>query len=43
MYYTDETVVFLNGEFVKAKEANVGLYNQTMHYGNGVNTLGITC
>ena len=36
MYYTDETVVFLNGEFVKAKEANVGLYNQTMHYGNGV-------
>ncbi len=36
MYYTDETVVFLNGDFVKAKDAQVGLYNQTMHYGNGV-------
>lgn len=36
MYYTDETVVFWNGEFVKAKDATVGLYNQTMHYGNGV-------
>jgi branched-chain amino acid aminotransferase len=36
MYYTEETVVFLNGEFVKAKDAKVGLYNQTMHYGNGV-------
>ena len=36
MYYTDETIVFLNGQFVKAKDATVGLYNQTMHYGNGV-------
>lgn len=36
MYYTDETIVFLNGEYVKAKDAKVGLYNQTMHYGNGV-------
>lgn len=36
MYYKEETVVFWNGEFVKAKDAKVGLYNQTMHYGNGV-------
>ena len=36
MYYNQETVIFLNGNFVKASEANVGLYNQTMHYGNGV-------
>ena len=36
MYYTDETIIFLNGEYVKAKDAKVGLYNQTMHYGNGV-------
>lgn len=36
MYYNDETVVFLNGEFVKAKDAVTGVYNQTMHYGNGV-------
>ncbi len=36
MYYNDETVVFLNGEFLKAKDAVAGVYNQTMHYGNGV-------
>lgn len=36
MYYTDETIVFLNGEYVKAKDAKVGLFNQTMHYGIGV-------
>ncbi len=35
MYYTDETIVFLNGEYVKAKDAKVGLFNQTMHYGIG--------
>lgn len=29
-------MVFLDGEFVKANTARVGLYNQTMHYGNGV-------
>ena len=36
MYYTDETIVFLNGEYVKAKDAKVGLFKQTMHYGIGV-------
>lgn len=36
MYFTDKTVVFLNGKFIKAKDANVTLYNQTMHYGSGV-------
>lgn len=36
MYYTENTLIYLNGEFVKAHEAKVGLYNQTMHYGNGV-------
>ncbi len=36
MYYNEDTIVFLNGSYVKASEANVGLYNQTMHYGNGV-------
>jgi branched-chain amino acid aminotransferase len=36
MYYNEETVVFLNGEFLKAKDAVAGVYNQTMHYGNGV-------
>lgn len=36
MYFTDKTIVFSNGKFVKAKDANASLYNQTMHYGNGV-------
>lgn len=35
MYYTNDTLVFLDGNFVKAKEAQAGLYNQTMHYGAG--------
>jgi branched-chain amino acid aminotransferase len=36
MYFNEQTVVFLDGKFVKASDATVGLYNQTMHYGNGV-------
>jgi branched-chain amino acid aminotransferase len=36
MYYNSETIIFLNGEFVKASETKTGLYGQTMHYGNGV-------
>ncbi|WP_435261921.1 branched-chain amino acid transaminase [Tenacibaculum sp. nBUS_03] len=36
MYYNDETVIFYNGQFVKAKEASGNLYGQTLHYGNGV-------
>jgi branched-chain amino acid aminotransferase len=36
MYYNQETVLFLNGKFVKAIEAQTDLYSQTMHYGYGV-------
>ncbi|CAM1363550.1 Branched-chain-amino-acid aminotransferase [Tenacibaculum litopenaei] len=36
MYYDENTVIFYNGEFVKATEAKVSLYSQTLHYGNGV-------
>lgn len=36
MYFNHQTVVFLDGNFVKASDANVGLFNQTMHYGTGV-------
>jgi len=36
MYHNENTVVFLDGKFVKANQAQTGLYNQTMHYGNGV-------
>ena len=36
MYFNENSVVFLDGAYVKPNTANVGLYNQTMHYGNGV-------
>ncbi|MFN4151615.1 MAG: branched-chain amino acid transaminase [Candidatus Sericytochromatia bacterium] len=35
-YYNQDTVLFLNGEFVKASEAKTDLYSQTLHYGIGV-------
>ncbi|MEI7594909.1 MAG: branched-chain amino acid transaminase [Bacteroidota bacterium] len=36
MYYNKNTVIFLNGDYVKANEAKTDLYAQTMHYGSGV-------
>ena len=36
MYYTDDTVIFLDGQFVKARDAKTDLYGQTLHYGFGV-------
>ena len=36
MYYNESTIVFLDGEFLKASDVKTGLYSQTMHYGNGV-------
>lgn len=36
MYYNDETYLFLDGEFLKAKDAKIDLFSQTMHYGTGV-------
>lgn len=36
MYYNENTLVFLNGNVLKAKEAQTSLYSQTLHYGNGV-------
>jgi branched-chain amino acid aminotransferase len=35
-YYNSETVLWQNGSIVKASEAKVDLYGQTMHYGYGV-------
>ncbi len=35
-YYNDDTLVYLNGEFVRAADAKVDLYGQTLHYGYGV-------
>ncbi len=36
MYFSNKTIVFANGEFIKAKDASLSLFNQTLHYGNGV-------
>lgn len=36
MYYNNETVVYHNGNWLPADKATSNLYNQTMHYGNGV-------
>ncbi|MEO6316151.1 MAG: branched-chain amino acid transaminase [Chitinophagaceae bacterium] len=35
-YYNDNTVLFLDGAFVKASEAKVDLYSQSLHYGYAV-------
>lgn len=36
MYYDQNTLLYLDGEFVKAGEASTDLYSQTLHYGFGV-------
>ncbi|MBC6490147.1 branched-chain-amino-acid transaminase [Flavihumibacter stibioxidans] len=35
-YYNKNTILYLNGQFVKASEANIDLYSQSMHYGYAV-------
>lgn len=35
-YYNENTVLYRNGEFVKAAEAKMDLYSQSLHYGYGV-------
>lgn len=34
-YYNDETLIYLEGSFVKASSAGVDLYGQALHYGYG--------
>ncbi|CAN5473584.1 branched-chain amino acid transaminase [soil metagenome] len=36
MYYDKNTVLFLDGKFVKAEDAKLDLFSQTLHYGYGV-------
>lgn len=36
MYYNENTTIFFNGKFIKVKEIPISIFNQTMHYGNGV-------
>lgn len=35
-YYNEKTVIYLNGEFVKASEAKMDFYSQSLHYGYAV-------
>lgn len=35
-YYNDNTVIYLNGKFVKAVEAKTDFYSQSLHYGYAV-------
>jgi branched-chain amino acid aminotransferase len=36
MYYNNKTFVYRNGEIIKASEAKIDLYSETLHYGYGV-------
>lgn len=36
MYFNESTVIYFNGEFVKAANAKTGLYDQSLHYGYAV-------
>ena len=36
MYYTEDTIVYYKGEFIKAKDVRCNIYDQTIHYGYGV-------
>ncbi|MEP6713905.1 MAG: branched-chain-amino-acid transaminase [Ferruginibacter sp.] len=36
MYYNNNTILYLNGEFVKAAEAKMDFYSQSLHYGYSV-------
>ncbi|MEO5782538.1 MAG: branched-chain-amino-acid transaminase [Ginsengibacter sp.] len=36
MYYNENTILYLNGEFVKAIDAKMDFYSQSLHYGYSV-------
>ncbi|MDQ3277682.1 MAG: branched-chain amino acid transaminase [Bacteroidota bacterium] len=36
MYYNENTIVYFNGEFIKATEAKGNVYDQSLHYGYAV-------
>jgi branched-chain amino acid aminotransferase len=36
MYFNNNTIIYFNGSFVKAAEANTNLYGQSLHYGYAV-------
>ena len=36
MYYDENSIIYLDGEWIKASEAKIDLFSQTLHYGSGV-------
>ena len=36
MYYNEHTVIYYNGDFVRAADAKIDLYSQSLHYGYAV-------
>ncbi len=36
MYFNEKTIIYHNGKYLHPNEPNIGLYSQTLHYGNGV-------
>src|SRR4030095_6344485 len=36
MYYNEHTIIFLDGEYIKAADAKIDLYSQSLHYGYSV-------
>lgn len=36
LYYNEDSIVYLNGSFIKASEAKIDLYSQSLHYGYSV-------
>ena len=36
MYYNENTIIYFNGEFIKAIDAKANLYDQSLHYGYAV-------
>lgn len=36
MYYNSDTIIYLDGAFVKAADAKIDLYSQSLHYGYSV-------
>src|ERR1043166_4242783 len=35
-YFDDNTIVFLDGKYIKAKDAGLGFFSETIHYGYSV-------
>jgi branched-chain amino acid aminotransferase len=36
MYYNNDTIIYFNGQFLKAADAKMDLYSQSLHYGYAV-------